>query len=426
MDLVVRQTPQLSGELEPPPSKLYTQLAAALALLAEGKSTIGHPLRVKDTSALLQAVELMGATVKRSQERWSIWGVGGSPRPSSNVVDARNSATALALMTSVAALVPRITVLTGDAQLRARPMEGLLRALGRLGVSACSTKPDGSPPLVVFGGELKGGKAVLGKGTSTSHLPALLLPCPYARKRVELTFTRTPGSPQLELARELMATAGVEVSATGRKLLVPNSPYRAFDVEVPRELSAAAPFVAAAVLTESEVRLPRAAPTGGRDAVFFEALAKLGARVRKTRGAVVVHGPQRLKGARVDLSAAPELLPILAVLACAARGKTYLYGAGEARFMKSDRISSTARELKRLGAKVVERRDGLLVAGPARLKGREVDGHDDYAITSALVVAGLVAEGETRVKGGAEALQTSYSRFVSTLQGLGADVSYAS
>jgi len=424
MDLIVRPTAGLSGELVPPPSKLHTQLAASLALLAEGKSTIANPLRAKDTSALLQAVEGMGATVKRTQERWSIWGVGGSPRPSSSVVDAKNSATSLALMTSVAALVPRITVLTGDAQLRQRRMGGLLKALGRLGVSACSTKPDGSPPFVVFGGELRGGRACLGRSVSPSYLPALLLPSPFARRKVELRFARRPDSPQLEAARELMAGAGVEVRSAGDGLEVPSSPYRAFEVEVPGELSAAAPFVAAALLTKSELRLPSRGRAKGRDEVFLRALSALGARLHATRKGFVVHGPQRLRGGRIDLSRAPELLPTVAVLACKARGRTQISGAAEARAMKSDRISSTAKELRRMGAKVLERRDGLVIEGPSKLSGREVDAHADYAVAAALVVAGLVAEGGTRVRG-AEALQTSYSRFVSTFQDLGADVSYA-
>jgi len=189
MDLIVKPTARLSGEVKPPPSKLYTQFATALALLAEGKSTVGPPLKVKDTLALLHAVEGMGTTVKRAQDRWSIWGVGPSLKPAGNVIDAKNSATALSLMTSVASLIPRITVVTGDAQLRSRQMPSLLMALRRLGVRAYSTKPDDSPPFVVFGENLRGSKISFGKAVSARHLPALLLSCPYARKRVKLTFS---------------------------------------------------------------------------------------------------------------------------------------------------------------------------------------------------------------------------------------------
>ncbi len=99
--------------------------------------------------------------------------------------------------------------------------------------------------------------------------------------------------------------------------------------------------------------------------------------------------------------------------------------AGGARAMKSDRISAISQELRRMRAKVLEHSDGLLVQGPSKLKGCEVDSHNDYAVAAALVVAGLMADGKTTVKNGAEALRTSYSRFVSTFQALGASISYA-
>jgi len=425
MDLLVKPTARLSGEVKPPPSKLYTQFATALALLAEGKSTVGPPLKVKDTLALLHAVEGMGATVKRTQERWSIWGVGQALKPTSNVIDTKNSATALSLMTSIASLMPRITVVTGDAQLRSRQMPSLLAALRRLGIKAYSTKPDNSPPFVVFGDELRGGRIPFGKALDARCLPALLLPCPYARKRVKLTFSHRPESYLLKLAGEIMGAAGVKVKVAGRGIEVPNQSYRTFDAQVPQDLVAAAPFVAAAALTDSQLKLPYSTSAVGRDAVFLCILKKIGIKLQWSRKGFIVSGPQRPRAANIDLSSAPELLPIIAVLACKARGKTTIGGAIEARNMKSDRISAMARELRRMRAKAVERRDGLLVRGPTEFKGGEVDGHDDHAVVTALAVAGLLASGEVRIKNRAEALQTSYSRFVSAFQGLGADMSYA-
>lgn len=425
MDLVVKPAAGLSGEVGPPPSKLYTQFATALALLAEGKSTIEPPLKVRDTLALLHAVEMFGATVKRTQERWSIWGVGSALKPVGNVIDAKNSATTLSLMTSLASLIPRITVLTGDAQLRSRQMPSLLAALQRLGLRAYSTKPDDSPPFVVFGENLGGGKISFGKAVGARHLPALLLSCPYARKRVRLTFAHRLESPQLELADELMGAAGVKMEVAGRRMEIPNRPYRAFDVQVPPDLTAAAPFIAAAALTNSKLKLPCQGRVVGRDAVFLDILKEMGVKLQRSRKGLIVSGSQRPRAVSVDLSNVPELLPIVAVLACKARGKTIIKGAGEARGMKSDRISAIARELRRMRAKVVERRDGLIVQGPTEFKGGEVNGHNDHTVVTALAVAGILASGEVRIKNRAEALQTSYSRFVSAFQGLGADMSYA-
>jgi len=423
MDLMVRPAAELSGELEPQPSKLHTQFASAVALLAGGKSVIENPLRVKDTQVMLQAAEAMGATVKRTQERWSIWGVSGSPKPAQNVIDARNSGTALSLLTSIAALAPTITVLNGDTQLRSRPMPGLLRSLRRLGADVHSTKPNDSPPFVVFGGKVMGGKVRLGE-VSAHYLPALLLPCPYAKKQVKLSLKRAQET-QLKLILELTKKAGAVVSPRGEMLLMPNRPYRAFSFRVPQELAAAAPFIVAAALTNSKLKLRGVKGVAGRDVAFLDLLKVAGLKLHSSKKGFIAEGKQNPRAAKLDLSHVPELLPIIAVLACKAKGKTLIRNAGEARTMKSDRISAVARELRRMGAKMLEHHDGLLIQGAAKLKGCEVNGHDDYAVVAALVVAGLLAEGETKIKNGVTALRTSYSHFISTFQGLGADIGHA-
>jgi 3-phosphoshikimate 1-carboxyvinyltransferase len=257
------------------------------------------------------------------------------------------------------------------------------------------------------------------------YLLALLLPCPYAKKPIELKFARKLESPSLEFVDGLLDAAGIELKVRGRRMSISNKPYQAFDTEVPPDFAAAAPFITAAALTGSELKLRNLGRARGRDDFFLQVLDRMGVKLQKSKKGLIISSPQKLRAARLDLSKAPELLPFIAVLACGAKGKTTIRGAGDARDMKSDRISAMARELRRMKAKVLERRDGLLIKGPARLKGGEVDGHNDYAIVAALAVAGLIAEGETKIKNRAEALQTSYPRFISTFQELGADVRYA-
>ena len=421
MDLVVSKTAGLKGEVEVPPSKLHTQFATCLAMLANGKSTIDHPLSVRDTLVLLRVAELSGATVKRSPKQWSIWGT-GFLKPQGNVVDVKNSGTAAGLMAAAVALTPRVTVLTGDTQLRGRPMPSLLAALKRLGVRIHSTKPDGSPPFVIYGGKLKGGKIRL-KRDESAHLLPVLLPSPYARKRVELAFEEKPALHQLALARELMDEAGVEIKIS-RRVVVPSGAYSAFEVEIPPDLAAVAPHIAAVLLCGSKLKVIGGARTSGRGKEMLNILEAFGAKFRTSGEDLVVEGPQRLEGTRVSLRHLPELLPVLAVLACGAKGKTSFTDAAQAKAMKSDRISATAQGLKRLGARVAERRDGLVVRGQAALKGNEVDGASDYAVVAAMLVAGLLAEGRTMVRNGAEALWTSYPRFVSSMQMIGAEVVY--
>ncbi|GAI53121.1 unnamed protein product, partial [marine sediment metagenome] len=242
---------------------------------------IENPLRVKDTQVMLQAAEAMGATVKRTQERWSIWGVSGKPKLAQNVIDARNSGTALSLLTSIAALAPAITVLNGDTQLRSRPMPGLLKSLRRLGADVHSTKPDDSPPFIVFGGKVTGGKVQLGK-VSAHYLPALLLPCPYAEKQVKLSIKQAQKT-QLKPILELTKKVGAEVSPWGERLLMPNRPYRAFSFRVPQELAAAAPFIVAAALTNSKLKLRGVKGVAGRDVAFLDLLKVAGLKLHSSK-----------------------------------------------------------------------------------------------------------------------------------------------
>jgi len=419
MNLVVNASGSISGEVEAPPSKLHTQISSALAILAGGKSTIDSPLRVQDTNVMLKAAESLGATVKRTEERWTIWGVGGEIKSDKNVIDAKNSGTAMSLLTSITTLSPTSIVLTGDAQLRSRPMPTFLNALRGLGADVYSIKPEDSPPFLVFGGGLSGGKVKL-NNVRNRFLPAVLLVTPYAKKKVELILRGGVPEPMVEI----MKAARVKVVAKRNSISVPRQPYHSFNYKVPSEVTGAAPFIVAACLAGSKVKVTNVKTMFARDAEFLKNLKTLGLGVHVSGKSIYTEGQRRLKAARLNLASIPELLPLFAVVACAAKGNTMLYGAEEAREMKSDRISAIANELRRMRAKLLEKNDGLLIYGPTKLKGCEVDGHEDYAITTALIVAALSAEGKTTIKNGFESLGVNFSRFISTFQGLGAEISH--
>jgi 3-phosphoshikimate 1-carboxyvinyltransferase len=304
-------------------------------------------------------------------------------------------------------------------------MPALLRALHRLGADIHSTKPDDSPPFVVFGGGLNGGKVKLSEAEAR-YLPAVFLPAPYAKKKVEFSVPSSKENLHLEPTLGLMKTARAKITERRGVVSVLNQPYRAFSYRVHGEVVGAAPFIVAAGLLNSRLKVRGAKEMSLRDANFLQTLKSFGLKLHASGKSIEVEGRHRLRGTQLDLSWAPELLPLMAVLSCAAGGKTLIRNAGEARTMKSDRISAVAQELRRMHARVLEQSDGLVIQGPAKLKGCEVDGHDDYAVVSALVVAGLLAEGKTVIKNGAEALSTSYSRFVSTFQSRGAEMSYSS
>jgi len=418
LNLTVTRASLQSTKIELPPSKLCTQIACAAGLMAKGKNVIESPLRVGDTQAMLKAAELLGATVNKAHDKWSIWAP-DELRPSQGFIDAKNSATGLALLTSVAILSSEPAVLNGDTQLRSRSMAVFLNAFRQLGAEVYSTKSDDSPPLLVMGGGLKGGKVKL-RAVEARYLPILALSAPYAKREVELGLGGTGGI-FVEPVVDVMSSAWVEPKLGKYKISVPIQPYKPFRYEVRKEIVGAAPFIVAAGAAE-DVKF-RADDVSARDELFLKALESFGMKCERKGKDFAVHAG-KLRGTELDLSWAPELVPLMAVLASMAKGRSVIANAGEARTMKSDRISAITQELQKMNGKVLEQPDGLIVQGPAKLKGCEVDGHGDYMVAAALAVAGMFAEGKTVVEG-ADALGTSCLRFIAGLREIGADASYS-
>ncbi|MBS3815769.1 MAG: hypothetical protein KGY45_04325, partial [Hadesarchaea archaeon] len=172
MDLIVEETSSISGKVKPAPSKFYTQFATAIGFLSNGKTVIKSPLRVGDTRVLARSIDDMGATAKRTEKKWTIWGLEENQSISGHVFDAKNSAMCLSLMTSLSAFSTHIMIITGNEQLRQRPMPSLIKPMEKLGVEVHSTKQDDSPPLVVFEGNISGGKLDFGRDMDSFFLPA--------------------------------------------------------------------------------------------------------------------------------------------------------------------------------------------------------------------------------------------------------------
>lgn len=404
----VRGGSPLSGELRLPPSKLYTQFLSALAFLGEGKSVVRGPLAVKDTLPLLRELERLGATLSRGPGEWTIWGTGGEPRPKSSVLEAGNSGTVFGMLAGLATLCSGTMVVTGDAQLRQRPMPSLLRLLRALGAEVTPAGARQTPPFIVFGkGGVRG--AEVGE-VGPPELFTLLLLAPLAEGGVG---AKVEG--EGERMVEILRRAGAEVSGRVR-VRISGGRLRPGVLRVPSSLHLAAPFVVASLLPGSKVVFRGGEVEG---ASFLRLLQEMGVEPAGGGGRWRFRGEPR--GARVDLSGREELFPLAAVLACLAEGRTVFRGLSRARGMKSDRLSLTVENLRRMGARVKREGEGWVVEG-GRLRGAKVRGGNDYAVVAALVVAGLAAEGETLVAEGPSALRSAYSGFLSEWRKLGAEV----
>ena len=417
MDLVARKS-KLGGRVLIPASKSHTIRAVLIATLADGTSTIRNPLDSLDTDAVLATARAFGAGIEQHDDLWNITGVGANVHTPNDVVDVMNSGTTLYLAMSVAALGSGCTVFTGDESIRSRPAQILIDALSDLGADAFSTRGNGLCPIVVRG-PMKGGKTTV-RAVTSQYVSSLLLSCPLARGDCELTVTELNERPYVRMTLDWLDAQNIRYSASDdfTHFVIPGGQrYHSYERALPGDFSSATFFLVAAAITGSTLTLDGLDMNDSQgDKAVIDMLRTMGAEVITDDESLVVRA-QGLTGAELDLNATPDALPALAVAGCLAEGETRLVNVPQARVKETDRIAVMAAELAKMGAEVQELPDGLVVRR-SKLIGTSVRGHDDHRVVMALALAGLCADGETRVDS-AESAAVTFPNFVELMCAVG-------
>ena len=457
--LLVRPGAALRGEARLPGDKSISHRALILGAIAAGTTPVHDFLPAGDCLATLRAVRALGIEVERPTPSDVIVhgrGLHGLEEPG-NVLDCARSGTTLRLLAGLLAGQPFASVLSGDEQLRRRPMGRIAEPLRLMGATVLGRDGGRRPPLAIQGGGLRGIDYEL-PVASAQVKSALLLAGLFAEGDTTL---HVPG-PARDHTERLLRAMGCDVwyQVAGSRYAVPGTRYpipdasspiyntqylklhpprqlHPLDLTIPGDFSSAAFLIVAALLVpDSQVTL-RGVGVNPTRTGLLDVLAAMGAGVelrepRDEDGEPVADLTVRSAeltavevGGEVVVRAIDEL-PLLAVAASQARGQTVLRDAGELRVKETDRIAVTVAELRRLGAEIEGRPDGFAVQGPTPLQGAAVDSHGDHRLAMALCVAGLLARGETRREDtrveGADCIADSFPGFAQTLAGLGADV----
>ena len=418
MRLVVRPS-GISGTIPASPSKSYSHRAMIFGLLADGRTNLRNVLLSGDTLATLRAIQMFGARADVKGDSVTI--DGGKLLCPDDVINADNSGTTIRIMAGIASLLPCTTVLTGDASVRRRPMKPLLDALNELGVQCHSTRDNGLAPFVVRGPN-KGKQCHIKGDVSSQFISSLLISSPLKEVDTEVILTSPLKSrPYVEISMGMMRIFGAKVEMGKSGFMIPGRQrYLPQSYKVPGDYSSASFPMVAGALTGG-VSIAGLDPEDKQgDKLILDILERFGAVVKRGSTGVKVL-PGKLEGITVDLSDAPDLFPLVAVLASQAKGVTEIINAEHVRLKESDRIKSTVAFLRAMGVNLQERSDGCLVKGPSSLKGVEVDSLEDHRILMAAAVAGLVAEGETVISHG-DCYRISYPNFVDDMVGSGADM----
>lgn len=421
MILTVEPTARLQGRSAIPASKSHTIRAVLIAALADGTSVLHRPLVSEDTQAAINACRALGARIVQSDDRIEITGFGPHPVQPITTLDMLNSGTSTNLMLGVLAALGMQANITGDASLQSRPVQALTDALQKLGCSVIFHARPGCPPLSVRG-RMRGGSVVLDASKSSQYVSSLLIACPLAPRETEIIVENPSELPYIGMTLAWLDEQGISYTHEGyTRFVVPgNQHYRAFEKTIPADWSSAAFPLCAAALTDSDVYLDGLDLHDVQgDKAIVDYLRQMGADISETPEGLRVRG-RSLTGCRLDINATPDALPALAVMGCFADGQTILENVAQARVKETDRIAVMARELQKMGARIAELPDGLVIdASP--LQGTAVNGHHDHRVVMALAIAGLRATGTTTIDT-AEAVAVTYPSFVPSMQQLGASI----
>ena len=412
---------RLSGEVTIPGSKSHTIRAVAIASLASGDSRILAPLESADTLAAVEAYRRLGAQIDMQPDMWRVSGTGGTLQAPDNVIDVKNSGTTIrTVLGSCALLSEGMAVVTGDAQVCNRPAGPLADSLNDLGASVRSTRNNGRSPFVVQG-RLRGGETTI-EALTSQYVTSLLLNTPLSDGDTTIHVPVLNEQPYVQITIDWLQRQGIEFENDGmREFRVPGGQrYRTVDRRIPADFSSATFFLAAGALSDNDVILRGLDMDDSQgDKAVVDYLRQMGADVDVQSETIRVRAGQ-LQGMELDLNATPDALPMMAVIGCFAKGTTTLANVPQARIKETDRIAVMCAELSRMGARITEREDGLVIE-ESDLTGTELDGHDDHRVVMALAVAGLASKGETVINS-AEAVQVTFPTFLECMTRLGANL----
>lgn len=424
----VRPGGGLRGRCRVPGDKSISHRALILGALAEGDSAIEGLLDAGDTRATRRVMQALGVELEQANGALIVRGRGlRGLAPPAAPLDCGHAGTAIRLLAGALAGQRFASVLDGSAQLRRRPMRRVVEPLRQMGAQIVDT--EGRAPLHITGAPLRG-VAYRMPVASAQVKSSLLLAGLYASGP---TVVLEPGPARDHTERMLRAMGvDVEIAEGCCVTLMPPERLRPLSLRVPGDPSSAAFVLVAALLAGVEDVTVAGVGVNPTRTGLLDILAAMGAEIDVTNPrdesgepvADLVTRRAALRGTVIEgewVVRAIDEFPALMIAALKAEGVTEVRGAEELRVKETDRIAVMAAKLRELGAVIEERPDGFRIAGPQRLRGAVVDGHDDHRVAMALILAGLVAEGPTTVTDAA-CVEDSFPGFVETLRALGADV----
>jgi 3-phosphoshikimate 1-carboxyvinyltransferase len=424
-EIVVRPARGIRGAVQLPGDKSISHRYAMLAGIAEGNSRLENYSTGADCASTLACMHTLGVTWQQNSDgAIEIQGRGLCLSAPSQPLDCGNSGSTMRMLSGIVAGQKFSSEMIGDESLSRRPMQRVITPLTMMGAQIASR--EGKPPLRITGSALKGIDYQM-PVASAQVKSCLLFAGLYAEDetRVEEPL-RTRDHTEVAL-RAFGVHLEWKAIGGGREVRIRGAQsLHGIDARIPGDLSSAAFFLcAAALFPDSRLTISNLLMNPSR-ARLLDILMQIGLRISVTQleeihgelvGSLEVEGGT-LQGITIsgsDSAALIDELPALAAVAPYSAKGIEIRDAKELRVKESDRIAAVSENLRRMGAQVEEREDGLKIPGAQTLHGAELDSFSDHRIAMAFAVAALRAQGETLIRG-AESAAISYPAFFSTLE----------
>ena len=411
---------KISGQIICPANKSYTHRAIFLASLAGKNSTVKNILHSADTVATIEACKKFGAEMEIKDTSIIV----KKPIKFDKIVpeiNTENSGTTIRIASGIASLFSEEITLTGDSSLQKRPMQPLLDALSSIGAQCSST--NGKPPIKIKG-KIYGGDVKIPGSFSSQFISALLISAPLTEKGINLTIEgNLVSKPYLDATIATMRKFGVTVQTLipYKRYNISPQIYKEATFTVPIDFSSLALLLSATVLNGDEITIKGNIgnlPQG--DEVFIDILEQLGVTIVIDKEEINVKSPEKLTGGKFDLSNSPDLLPPLAILALKSSAPIEIINVKHARLKETDRIAIISRELVKLGIKIQEKEDGLILESSENLKGSELNSENDHRLFMSFCIAGMYL-GDCIVTD-PESVDISFPNFLEEMDRLGATI----
>ena len=416
---------KLEGEVKIPPSKSMAHRAVICAALGEGVSKVTNIDYSDDIIATIDAMSSLGAKITRKEDYLEVYGIKSlenefnEQAKTERTIDCNESGSTLRFLVPIASIFDGINRFVGRGNLGKRPLDTYYNIFDEQGIKY--SYKEGILDLKTEG-KLKSGEFKVKGNISSQFITGLLFTLPLLDGDSKIIITTEMESKgYIDLTLSAMRDFGIEIINNNYKefIIKGNQIYKSREYRVEGDYSQAAFFLSADALNNSVVVNDLKIDSLQGDKEVIDILERMGVILNNKDNGLIGETKEGLKSTIIDGSQCPDIIPVISLVAALSEGTTEIINAGRLRIKECDRLAAVASELNKLGAKITEKKDGLVITGVASLKGGvDVWSHKDHRIAMTLAIASTVCELPIVLKD-YECVSKSYPEFWEDFKSLG-------